>query len=92
VGTLGVVISVVFGLVVLVARFLGEIEAPGYATIILTIMFFGALNLTGIGIIGAYVHRSYENTKRRPLAIIRQVQTFTGSARNAAGKLTEHQL
>jgi glycosyltransferase involved in cell wall biosynthesis len=91
VGSLGVVISGVFGLVILVAQLLGEINVPGYATIILMIMFFGTLNLTGIGIVGAYVYRSYENTKRRPLAVVRQVQIFTGSARDAAKlPLTEH--
>ena len=93
VGILGVAISVLFGLVVLVARLLGEIETPGYAAMILTMMFFGALNLMGIGIVGAYVHRSYENTKRRPLAIIQQVQSFKGSKGDSAGlQLTRQRI
>ena len=81
---LGVAISVVFGLIVLVARLLGRIQEPGYAALILTIMFFGALNVTGIGIVGAYVWRSYENTKRRPLAIVRGMHAYEGSEQPAA--------
>lgn len=84
VGMLGVVISIAFGAFVLIARLLGMIAAPGYATTILMIMFFGALNLTAIGVVGAYVHRSYENTKRRPLAIIRRVRAFTGEDKDPA--------
>ncbi len=91
IGILGVAISVGFGIFVLVARLLGTIAAPGYATMIIMIMFFGALNLTAIGVVGAYVYRSYENTKRRPLAIVRQARTFTGADKGSTDlKLTEH--
>jgi glycosyltransferase involved in cell wall biosynthesis len=78
-GVFGVSVSVNFGMIVLVARLFGYIEEPGYAATILTIMFFGALNVTCIGIVGAYVWRSYENTKRRPLAVVRSLRSFTGS-------------
>lgn len=85
-GVVGVTISAIFGLIVLAARLLGKIDAPGYAAIILTVMFFGALNMMGIGIIGAYVWRSYENTKRRPQAVVRQFRTFSGSKQASDGQ------
>jgi glycosyltransferase involved in cell wall biosynthesis len=89
-GVLGVAISLAFGIFVLVARLLGEIAAPGYATMMIMIMFFGALNLTAIGVVGAYVYRSYENTKRRPLAIVREAKSFGGASRDSANlELTE---
>lgn len=84
VGTAGIIISAVFGLIVLVARILGHIQEPGYAALILTIVFFGALNVMGIGIVGAYVWRSYENTKRRPLAIVRDMHVYDGVAQESA--------
>ena len=77
-GFFGVAISIIFGLVVAGGRLLGYIEAPGYATIIITIIFFASLNMMGFGIVGAYAWRTYENTKRRPLAIIRDFKTFPG--------------
>jgi glycosyltransferase involved in cell wall biosynthesis len=85
-GIVGVTISAVFGLIVLVARLLGEIDVPGYAAIILTVMFFSALNMMGIGIVGAYVWRSYENTKHRPLAVVRQYRTFAGAEQPTNGQ------
>jgi glycosyltransferase involved in cell wall biosynthesis len=92
IGILGVAVSVCFGVFVLIARLLGTIAAPGYATLILVTMFFGALNLTAIGVVGAYVHRSYNNTKRRPLAIVRDVQAFGGARETVETERRVHSL
>ena len=43
---------------------------PGYAATILRVVFFAALNCLGLGIIGGYVWRAYENVKGRPGAIV----------------------
>lgn len=64
------------GLVVLVAKLAGLIEVPGYAATILTVMFFGGLNSLGLGVVGEYVWRTYENTKGRPLAITSRHAVF----------------
>ena len=55
---------------VLAAYFVGAIEVPGYAATMLAILFLGAFNLLGLGVVGAYAWRGYENSKRRPLAVI----------------------
>jgi glycosyltransferase involved in cell wall biosynthesis len=65
-GALGLAVSVALGAAVLVARFAGGIAVPGYAATMLVIVFFGALNMVGLGILGAYTWRAFENTKRRP--------------------------
>jgi len=75
-GALGLLFSVCFGLVVLVARLRGLIEVPGYAAIVLVVVFFGALNMLGLGIIGAYVWRAFENTKHRPGAVVMSVSKY----------------
>ena len=46
---------------------------PGYASIMLTMMFFGGINLLGFGIIGEYIGRMYESVKGRPLYIVEGV-------------------
>jgi glycosyltransferase involved in cell wall biosynthesis len=69
VGILGVLISILLGLIILLSKLSGSVIVPGYSSTILTIIFFGALNLVGLGIIGTYSWRTYENTKGRPLAI-----------------------
>lgn len=77
-GVLGIVIAVLLGLSVIVMRLAGEIEVAGYTATIVVITFFGALNTLGLGLIGAYAWRSYENTKRRPLALVRTCRDFNG--------------
>ncbi len=68
-GVLGLTVAVGLGLVILGARLVGELAVPGYAATILTVLFFGGINTLGLGLIGSYAWRAYENTKRRPLAI-----------------------
>ena len=75
-GTLGIVTSIAMGLAVLVSRLTGAIDVPGYAATVIIIVFFAGLNLLGLGIIGSYVWRAYENTKARPLAVVMRECSF----------------
>lgn len=66
VGSLGLAFSLVFAVLILVSRYMGTIDVPGYAATILTVVFFGMINVIGLGIVGSYTWRAYENTKGRP--------------------------
>jgi len=79
-GMIGVTVSLVMAIVVVIARLSGAIHVAGYAATTLLIAFFGALNLAGLGIIGAYVWRAFENTKGRPGAVVMADRTFDGNA------------
>ena len=80
-GGLGLLVAFALGLSVLVLRLHGGIDIPGYATTIITVIFFGALNTLGLGIIGSYAWRTYENTKQRPLALVRSQRQFGAAIR-----------
>lgn len=87
-GAIGLGVSLLLGLGVLAVRMLGLVSVPGYAATILAVLFFGGINTLGLGLVGSYAWRSYENTKRRPLAIIMREQVFdfrSGRASRAAG-------
>ena len=73
VGLLGLALGILVSIVIVIARATGAIDVPGYAATILVIVFFGSLNLIGLGIIGSYVWRAYETIKGRPGAIVRDV-------------------
>ena len=48
------------------------IDIPGYATIIVLILALGALQLICIGIIGEYVGRTFEQSKQRPICLVKE--------------------
>lgn len=64
------------GLVIVGGRLTGLISVPGYAMTMLTIIFLGAVNLFGLGIVGSYAWRAYENTKGRPHTIPMKIHHF----------------
>lgn len=78
VGLLGLTLGVLFTIVIVIARAAGAISVPGYAATMIVIVFFGSLNMIGLGIIGSYVWRAYETIKGRPGAIVRDVVELPG--------------
>jgi glycosyltransferase involved in cell wall biosynthesis len=83
-GFAGIAVALAMGLVVTLLKLVGNIAVPGYAATIVVIAFFGALNTFGLGLVGAYAWRAYENTKRRPLAIVQRFISFDGDEACAA--------
>jgi glycosyltransferase involved in cell wall biosynthesis len=63
----------VFGIYVLIKVIIFGVEVPGYASIIISIMFLGGLQLIGIGVLGEYLGRTYLESKRRPAYIVRKI-------------------
>lgn len=50
----------------------GGLDAPGYASLMVTILFLGGVQLVTIGIIGEYLGRVYDEVKQRPLFVVRE--------------------
>jgi glycosyltransferase involved in cell wall biosynthesis len=69
-GGLGVLASVLIGVVVAYAWWSGAVIVPGYAPIMLAISLSTSINLLGLGLIGSYVWRTFENSKNRPSTLI----------------------
>lgn len=71
-GAAGAALSALAGIIVIGARVFGAIRVPGYAPTMIAVLFLGALNLFGLGLVGTYAWRAYENSKQRPLAVVAQ--------------------
>jgi glycosyltransferase involved in cell wall biosynthesis len=83
-GMAGMTASAGLALVVLYVRLAGGISVPGYTATLLAVMFFGGLNAFGVGLIGEYVWRAFENTKGRPSYVVAQSKRFGGCAGGGA--------
>jgi vacuolar-type H+-ATPase subunit I/STV1 len=72
----GIVITMLMLLVLattLFASAMGWMEVPGYATIVILSALGHSVTIMGLGILGGYIHRSFENTKGRPRFVIEKV-------------------
>ena len=78
IGTAGVLASLAIGLTVFIAWLAGSINDAGYTPIMLVIVGSNSAVLLGLGVVGSYVWRGYENSKKRPLAIVMDREDFNG--------------
>lgn len=70
VGLGGAAVTVAAALYVSASYLTGSITEPGYTPLMLVILFSTFSLLVALGIVGSYVWRAFENTKRRPSAIV----------------------
>lgn len=68
--------ALIYLIVVILEKVITGIDIPGYATIIVLILFLGSMQLFCIGIIGEYVGRTFEQSKDRPIYIAKEVLTY----------------
>jgi glycosyltransferase involved in cell wall biosynthesis len=66
------ILSFVYGAYSLYAYFFTERTIPGWTSLLVTILFLGGVQLISIGFLGEYLLRVYNETKRRPLYIIKE--------------------
>ena len=68
--------AILYLLVVIIEKLFYGIDVPGYASIIVLILFFGSMELFCIGIIGEYVGRIFEQSKDRPIYIAQEILEY----------------
>ena len=71
IGFVGIIFSFFFAIIIFFQKIFYENFIEGYAFLILLILFFGSLQLLGIGILGEYIGKIYIETKNRPIYIIK---------------------
>jgi len=75
-GTLTAIAAFLYLIIVICQKLVSGIDIPGYATIIVLILFLGSMQLFCIGIIGEYVGRTFEQSKTRPIYISKEILDY----------------
>jgi glycosyltransferase involved in cell wall biosynthesis len=71
VGFILALLAFTYGGYLIVDYFLRGIAVPGWTTIVVGLMFFSGIQLIGLGVLGEYVSRIFEEVKGRPLYVVR---------------------
>jgi glycosyltransferase involved in cell wall biosynthesis len=74
-GYVGIVISLIsfiYASFLIIRTIIYGVDWPGYASLMVAILFLGGIQLLTLGIIGEYLGRVYEEVKRRPLYLVRE--------------------
>ena len=75
-GVLSAIGAFIYLVVTLIQKLVFGIDAPGYASLLIVMLFFNALILISNGIQGEYIARIFEEVKGRPLYVIGQLYGF----------------
>jgi len=69
-------ISIIYAVYIVVRTLVRGVDVPGYASLIVSILFFGSIQLIALGIFGEYLGRLLTEVKNRPLYIIDKTVNF----------------
>ena len=72
IGALGALLTFLYALFIIARVLMFGIDVPGYASLLVAILFIGSLQLLSVGLLGEYIGRVYLETKQRPVYVIRR--------------------
>ena len=64
--------SIIYLIVVVLQKLFFGIDVPGYATIVVLVLFLGGMQLFCLGILGEYLSKIYVQVKNRPIYILKE--------------------
>lgn len=72
-GLVSILIGLILTTVVVVEKISGDLEeVPGWASLIITIIFFGGVQLITVGVLGEYIGNIFDEVKDRPEYIVKK--------------------
>jgi dolichol-phosphate mannosyltransferase len=72
-GALVALLGLVWAAVIVVLRLRGQIELAGWAALMFVVLVLGGIQLVTLGVLGEYLWRTLDETKRRPLYLVDRV-------------------
>jgi polyisoprenyl-phosphate glycosyltransferase len=73
IGGLISLLALFYALILVVKTLIFGVDTPGYASLMVVLLFSTGIQLVGIGVLGEYVGRIFSEVKNRPSYIIREI-------------------
>lgn len=73
VGAVVAFVSFVYAMIIVIQTIFTGVDVPGYASMIVLILFFGSVQLISVGVLGEYIARLFIEVKRRPIYVIDEI-------------------
>ncbi len=71
VGIASAILTTLYAIAIFIRTLVWGVDMPGYASMLLVVLFFGSLQLISLGLLGEYIGRIYIESKQRPIYIVR---------------------
>ncbi|MBY0597564.1 glycosyltransferase family 2 protein [Bacillus bingmayongensis] len=71
-GLISVLISIAVLIYSVIVKIIGQDIQTGWASLMVAITFFSGMQLLGLGIVGQYVARIYDESKNRPIYVVKE--------------------
>ena len=72
----------------LIMRLMTNSWVSGWTLLFIAVLFMGGVQLLVLGVLGEYIGRTYEQSKQRPLYIVRATQGFESAEKPVASAIT----
>ncbi len=80
-GGVGAIAALSYALFIVIRTVINGVSVPGYASLFVAVLFFGSVQLIGIGVLGEYIGRIYMESKARPTYLVRRCYEARSEAR-----------
>lgn len=78
---LGLIVSAVafvYGVIIVLKTLFTGVDVPGYASLMVVVLFLGGIQLFFLGLLGEYIGRIYKEVKNRPIYMVDKILGFDG--------------
>ena len=67
------IIAFLYGVYLIILRMLGNIEVEGWTALMVVLLFVSSFQMIGLGILGEYIWRGLDASRKRPLYVVEEV-------------------
>lgn len=72
VGVVGAALALAYASYIFFRTIIQGVDVPGYASLLVVVLFLGSIQLISVGVLGEYIGRIYLESKQRPTYIVRK--------------------